>query len=69
VTPEGNAFFSIGIDVIALAGETYVDGREFMFRGLPAPNGELAAHWSERDDRVGLWPQRDRAFNHGRAFN
>jgi hypothetical protein len=39
VTPEGNAFFSIGMDVIALTGETYVDGREFMFRDLPAPNG------------------------------
>jgi hypothetical protein len=69
VTPEGNAFFSVGMDVIALAGETYVDGREFMFRDLPARDGELAAHWSERDDRGGLWPRRDRAFNHGRAFN
>jgi len=57
VTPEGNAFFSIGMDVIALTGETYVDGREFMFRDLPAPDGELAAHWSEHDDRGGLWPQ------------
>jgi len=69
ITPEGNAFFSIGMDVIALAGETYVDGREFMFRDLPAPDGELAAHWSKRDDRGGLWPQRDRSFDHGRAFN
>ena len=24
---------------------------------------------SERDDRGGLWPQRDRSFDHGRAFN
>ena len=69
VTPEGNVFFSIGMDVAALTGETYVEGREFMFRDLPAPDGELAAHWSERDDRGGLWPRRDRAFNHGRAFN
>src|SRR5215831_2252107 len=69
VTPEGNAFFSIGMDVIALTGETYVDGREFMFRDLPAPNGELAAHWSERNDRGGLWPERNRFFDHGRAFN
>jgi hypothetical protein len=69
VTPEGNGFFSIGMDVIALAGETYVDGREFMFRDLPPPDGELAAHWSERDDRASLWPRSDRAFNHGRAFN
>ena len=69
VTPEGNAFFSIGMDVTAPAGETYVDGREFMFRDLPAPNGELAAHWSEHDDRGGLWPRRDRMFDHGHAFN
>jgi hypothetical protein len=65
VTPDGNGFFSIGMDVIALTGETYVDGREFMFRDLPPPNGELAAHWSEEDNRAGMW----RAFNHGRAFN
>jgi hypothetical protein len=69
VTPEGNGFFSIGMDVIALAGETYIDGREPMFRDLPAPDGELAAHWSEHDDRGGLWPQPGRAFDHGRAFN
>jgi hypothetical protein len=69
VTPEGNGFFSIGIDVIALAGETYIDGRESMFRDLPAPDGELAAHWSEHDNRGGLWPQPGRAFDHGRAFN
>src|SRR6516162_10869082 len=69
VTPDGNGFFSIGMDVIALAGETYVDGRESMFRDLPSPDGELAAHWSKRDDRGGLWPQRDRSFDHGRAFN
>ena len=69
VTPEGNGFFSIGMDVIALAGDTYVEGREFMFRDLPAPDAELAAHWSERDDRGGLWPQPGRAFNHGNAFN
>jgi hypothetical protein len=43
--------------------------REFMFRDLPPPDGELAAHWSERDDRASLWPRSDRAFNHGRAFN
>ena len=59
----------IGMDVIALAGETYIDGRESMFRDLPAPDGELAAHWSEHDDRGGLWPQPGRAFDHGRAFN
>src|SRR6267142_6712677 len=69
VTPEGNGFFSIGMDVIVLFGVTCITGREFMFRDLPAPEGEFAAHWSEHDDRGGLYPRRDRAFDHGRAFN
>ena len=69
VTPEGHGFFSIGMDVVGLAGATYVEGREFMFRHLPPQQGELAAHWSEHDDRGGLWPQPGRAFDHGRTFN
>src|SRR5262249_8759527 len=44
-------------------------GREFMFRDLPASEGELAAHWSDRDDRRGLGAQRGRLFDHRRAFD
>ena len=69
VTPAGNRFFSIGIDAVAASGATYVDGREFMFRDLPARDGELAAHWSKRDDRRGLGAQRGRSFDHGNAFD
>jgi hypothetical protein len=69
VTPAGNPFFSIGIDAVAPSGATYVDGREFMFRDLPARNGELARHWSEQDDRRGLGAQRGRSFDHGHAFD
>jgi hypothetical protein len=69
ITPDGNPFFSIGMDVVAPSGSTYVEGREFMFRDLPARDGELAAHWSERDDRSGLGAQHGRAFDHGAAFN
>lgn len=69
VTPEGNPFFSIGMDSAAPSGATYVEGREFMFRDLPARDGELAAHWSEQDDRRGLGAQRGRLFDHGRAFD
>jgi hypothetical protein len=68
VTPEGHGFFSIGIDAVAPSGATYIEGREFMFRDLPAP-GELAAHWSDTDDRLGLGAQRGRAFDHGHAFD
>jgi hypothetical protein len=69
VSPEGNGFFSIGIDAITPSGATYVEGREFMFRGLPAPDGELRVHWSQHDDRHGLGAQRGRSFDHGRAFD
>ena len=69
VTPDGNPFFSIGMDVVQPGGATYVEGREFMFRDLPARDGELAAHWSERDDRRGLGAQRGRGFDHGHAFD
>ena len=69
VTPEGNPFFSIGMDVAAPSGATYVEGREFMFRDLPAREGELAAHWSDKDDRRGLGAQRGRVFDHGHAFD
>ena len=69
ITPEGNPFFSIGVDVVATPGPTYVQGREFMFRDLPARDGELAAHWSESDSRRGLGVQQGRLFDHGRAFD
>jgi len=69
VTPEGHGFFSIGIDAVAPSGATYVEGREFMFRDLPARDGEFAAHWSEADDRRRLGAQRGRSFDHGHAFD
>jgi hypothetical protein len=69
ITPEGNPFFSIGMDVVAPSGATYVEDREFMFRDLPARDGSLAAHWSEAEDRRGLGAQRGRSFDHGHAFD
>ena len=69
VTPDGNAFFSIGIDAVEASGSTYVDGREFMFCDIPARQGTLTAHWSQRDDRRGLGAQRGRFFDHGHAFD
>ena len=69
VTPEGNPFFSIGMDVVGASEPTYVERREFMFRDLPPSEGELAGHWSERDDRRGMGAQRGRSFDHGHAFD
>jgi hypothetical protein len=69
VTPEGHGFFSVGIDAVTPSGATYIEGREFMFRDLPSRDGELAAHWSEADDRRGLGAQRGRSFDRGQAFD
>ena len=69
ITPEGNPFFSIGVDVVGTPGPTYVQGREFMFRDLPVRDGEFAAHWSESDSRRGLGAQQGRLFDHGLAFD
>ncbi|WP_243042717.1 beta-galactosidase [Dyella sedimenti] len=43
VTPEGHAFFSLGVNVVDDdGGRTYIDGREFMFKDLPHHNGRWA---------------------------
>ena len=53
VTPDGNRFFSIGVDAIrARAGATYVERREFMFKELPGPDDPLRNHFGQGDSRV-----------------
>jgi hypothetical protein len=48
VTPDGHAFFSLGVDVLRPdVGATYIEGREFMFAALPTKNSPLAAHFGE----------------------
>ncbi|MHA6205074.1 beta-agarase [Dyella soli] len=43
VTPEGHAFFSLGVNVVDDdGGRTYIEGREFMFKDLPRDNGRWA---------------------------
>ena len=70
VTPEGNGFFSLGIDVVSPnVGATFVEGREFMFAGLPEPGDPLAVHYGYADERLGLPAQRGRLYDHGRTFD
>ena len=57
------------MDAVWASGQTYVEGREFMFHDMPARKGMLAGHWSEQDDRRGLGAQRGRSFDHGHAFD
>ena len=70
VTPEGHGFFSLGIDVVSPdVGATFVEGREFMFTGLPEQGDPLAAHYGNADERLGLPAQRGRQYDHGRNFD
>ncbi|HJU16121.1 MAG TPA: hypothetical protein VJ770_06595 [Stellaceae bacterium] len=49
VTPEGHAFFSLGLDVVSPnVGATIIAGREFMFTALPGKDEPLARHFGTR---------------------
>ncbi|HEY4294446.1 beta-agarase [Luteibacter sp.] len=67
VTPEGHAFFSLGVNAVNLTdGRTYVQGREYMFADPVAANGKFGGTADSRSDRGS---QRDNAMNHGRWWN
>lgn len=71
VTPDGHPFFSLGVNAVVFDGaRSYVEGREFMFKGLPADDGEWAAFYGNGDSRR---PDRGASqgmgYNHGRWFD
>ncbi|MGC1548856.1 MAG: beta-agarase [Rhodanobacter sp.] len=72
VTPDGHAFFSRGVNAVT-SGEgtrTYVQGREYMFKGLPPDSGAWAAFWGQDNNHhedQGASAGID--FNHGRWFD
>ena len=48
VTPEGGAFFSLGVDAVDPGeGRSHVQGREWMFRGLPPREGPWRTFYGE----------------------
>ncbi len=52
VTPDGHAFFSVGVNAVAAdGGRSYVQGRAFMFRDLPPDRGPWAAFYGNSDSR------------------
>lgn len=70
VTPEGNAFFSLGVNTVTTShSKTYVEGRESMFSALPAEGEPLAAFFGTGDNRSDAGANRGRAFDHGRWFD
>ena len=71
VTPEGHAFFSLGVNVVDDdGGRTYIEGREFMFKDLPRDSGRWAPFFGtagkpsgDQSASAGI------AYNHGRWFD
>jgi len=72
VTPEGHLFFSIGVDSVHAegAGATVVEGREFMFQDLPAPDSKGSAYYLPASPHPG-WglAEREIHFNLGKSFD
>ncbi|MBV8157936.1 MAG: beta-galactosidase [Dyella sp.] len=71
VTPEGHAFFSLGVNVVDDdGGRTYIEGREFMFKDLPRNSDRWAPFFGTQGK-----PSADQsasagiAYNHGRWFD
>ncbi|MEO8778001.1 MAG: beta-agarase [Rhodanobacter sp.] len=71
VTPDGHAFFSLGVNAVASdGGRSYVQGREFMFRDLPPDSGPWAAFYGNGDSRrAEQGASADIGDNHGRWFD
>jgi hypothetical protein len=71
VTPDGHAFFSLGVNAVASdGGRSYVQGREFMFRDLPADSGAWAAFYGTSDSRrAEQGASAGIGDNHGRWFD
>jgi hypothetical protein len=70
VTPEGHGFFSLGVDTVMVAdGCTYIQGREKMFKELPADDDPLSVHFGTNDSQKLAVMQRGRAISYGRYFN
>lgn len=70
VTPEGNPFFSLGVNAVTSGlSQTYVEGRDAMFAALPKDNEPMATHFGKGDDRADTDASRGVAFNQGRWFD
>ncbi|WP_375737937.1 beta-galactosidase [Pseudomonas boanensis] len=70
VSPEGHPFFSLGVNAVTLGqSQTYVEGRESMFKALPKEGEALAAYLGQGDNRDETGANQGRAFNHGRWFD
>jgi hypothetical protein len=70
VTPEGHAFFSLGVNAVAAdGGRSYVEGRDWMFDGLPPAQGPWAAFHGHGEDRGQTGAAAGLAYHQGEWFD
>ena len=71
VTPEGHAFFSLGVNaVVADGGRSYLEDRSYMFRDLPAASDEWASFYGHSDTRqADATSRKGLGVDHGRWFD
>lgn len=71
VTPEGHAFFSLGVNAVTSGDtRTYVQGREAMFVSLPPDQSPWSAFYGSSDSRDGeRGASAGIGANHGRWFD
>ncbi|SNS17683.1 beta-galactosidase [Pseudomonas segetis] len=70
VTPDGNPFFSLGVNAVNTdQSQTYIEGRESMFKGLPAASDPLAVHYGQGDNQSNNGSGKGRGFAKGKWFD
>lgn len=71
VTPDGHAFFSLGVNVVDDdGGRTIVEGREFMFKDLPRDSGRWAPFYGTTGKTSGdQAASAGIAYHHGKWFD
>ncbi|RDI99221.1 beta-agarase [Dyella solisilvae] len=71
VTPEGHAFFSLGVNVVDDdGGRTFIQGREFMFKDLPPDSGRWKPFYGSEPKPAGeQQASSGLAFRQGRWFD
>ncbi|MAB99048.1 MAG: beta-agarase [Pseudomonadaceae bacterium] len=70
VTPEGHAFFSLGVNTVTPdQSQTYIENREQMFAKLPEQGEPLNRYYGTADSRSDTGANKGRAFAQGRWFD
>jgi hypothetical protein len=70
VTPEGHAFFSLGVNAVAVdGGRSFIEGRGWMFDGLPPAQGPWAAFHGHGGEGGQIGAAAGLAYHQGEWFD